>query len=344
MMTIRLCTRRFLIALFLVLVVQGMACAQSNWDKVLDRYEQICAQCSALRENMEKGESVSTKSITSLLQELSSLRATLSDASGSMTTAQKNRFNQIKNKYLSAQRTEQSQSLKEAVSKTAKPSRKTDTSKESKPEISEELHVEAIERPAILIERLDSLIIAPVLQFEDNVSLSQKLTVAEAIAVKTSEKAFHAGIAGIFEVGKPNSYGAMLYLTGKHIGGYVMGTSSFSSVTEGYACTSDGEIIGGGSFWGNGDSKSSVLAIAVGPMFSFNHGFRAFAGIGYGNRATYWEDISGQFAKVEDISGNGLLFQIGGMKTLGHLVFTTSAQYLPAIGTVTTSVGIGIEF
>ena len=76
-----------------------------DYDLALDKYARICDRCVELRTGVESGQSVSTEELKSLLSELSSLRKTLSKASGRMSEAQAERFEAIKAKYLQGMRT-----------------------------------------------------------------------------------------------------------------------------------------------------------------------------------------------------------------------------------------------
>lgn len=71
-----------------------------NYDKALDKYAYICDRCVEMRAKVESGQSIQMESLGSLLAELSSLRKTLSNASGKMSAAQAERFEAIKAKYM----------------------------------------------------------------------------------------------------------------------------------------------------------------------------------------------------------------------------------------------------
>ena len=88
-----------LVFVFCLLVCSGVMSAQNDWDSVLDRYENIAAQCKALRDKAAAGEPVSQKSVTTLFGELGRLRNTLQRAEGKMTRAQRERFQAIRESY-----------------------------------------------------------------------------------------------------------------------------------------------------------------------------------------------------------------------------------------------------
>lgn len=65
---------------------------KDGFDRALDKYEAICDRCLGLRMRVEAGEKVEMSALKALLSELSSLRRTLSGASGKMSAAQAERF------------------------------------------------------------------------------------------------------------------------------------------------------------------------------------------------------------------------------------------------------------
>ena len=61
--------------------------AQTDWDKVLDRYEALCNQCIDLKLRAESGEKVSGAEFSRLIGNLNNLRKLLREDSGSMSPA-----------------------------------------------------------------------------------------------------------------------------------------------------------------------------------------------------------------------------------------------------------------
>ena len=87
--------RHILLVLLSVLCFWPSAAAapqSDNYDKALDKYAYICDRCVEMRAKVESGQSIQMESLSSLLAELSSLRKTLSNASGKMSAAQAARF------------------------------------------------------------------------------------------------------------------------------------------------------------------------------------------------------------------------------------------------------------
>ena len=73
--------------------------AQTDWDKVLDRYEALCNQCIDLKLRAESGEKVSGAEFSRLIGNLNNLRKLLREDSGSMSPAQRSRFSRIRDRY-----------------------------------------------------------------------------------------------------------------------------------------------------------------------------------------------------------------------------------------------------
>lgn len=72
---------------------------QTDWDKVLDRYEALCDQCIDLKLRAESGEKVSSAEFSRLIGNLNNLRKLLREDSGSMSPAQRARFGRIRDRY-----------------------------------------------------------------------------------------------------------------------------------------------------------------------------------------------------------------------------------------------------
>ena len=85
--------------LLLVLSFLPAKAQDAKWNRALDRYETICDRCIDLRRRAAAGEDVSPTAVTDLLIELHGLRRALQNAGGTMTPAQKDRFESIRLRY-----------------------------------------------------------------------------------------------------------------------------------------------------------------------------------------------------------------------------------------------------
>ena len=89
--------------MFMSLTFGTMAWGQSDrWDRALDSYQTICDRCILLREQSLRGDEIPADELRSLLEQVSSLRASLQRGSGSMSKAQKERFERIRSRYVEA--------------------------------------------------------------------------------------------------------------------------------------------------------------------------------------------------------------------------------------------------
>ena len=94
--------RLLLIIIALFFVASGFAQQRNRFDDALDQYEAICARCQELRDAMDRGETVSQEEIRSILEQISTLRTILGEASGEMSQEQRERFNSIRNRFLAS--------------------------------------------------------------------------------------------------------------------------------------------------------------------------------------------------------------------------------------------------
>lgn len=81
----------------------GPACPQGEtlWDELLDRYESICRQCLGLRSRQDAGQTISSKQLQGLLDELEQLKEQLRGAGDKMPAAARYRFEAIRRMYAS---------------------------------------------------------------------------------------------------------------------------------------------------------------------------------------------------------------------------------------------------
>ena len=205
-----------------------------DYDKALDKYARICDRCVELRARSESGQSVRMEELKGLLAELSSLRKTLSNASGKMSPPQAERFEVIKARYLRGMKAFEKPDrpafstipkivpVTEPVEVTyrtpySKSFRHTSASSVRQAQRPEK----STRRPEVESRRLN----APRQRSSSNESLSKpfRLTVLAD--------------AGIFPT---PSYGAMVVATWNGIGAYANYMSDFRKNEYSYACTSGG--------------------------------------------------------------------------------------------------------
>lgn len=278
-----------------------------NYDRALDKYAAICDRCVGLRAKVEAGESVRTESLKSLLTELSSLRKTLSNASGKMSAAQVERFEAIKAKYL--------QGMK-AFEKPAEESERT------------------LLKPLPRLAAVPSAIVVP---SDAEITLRQRFSSKESLS-----KPFRLAVladAGMFPT---PSYGAMVVATWKGIGAYATYRSDFRKNEYSYVCTSAGDTEYG-RIWATGESRvSRSVATAGFAMFtSRRFGFRA--GAGMTSYTSCWEDVSGQWAKVKGKSYKSPAADAGIFLTFSRLIISAGVVS-DFSGHADLQFGVGVRF
>lgn len=83
-------TRRLLLILLAALLsFPLLAQKRDRFDEALDRYELIGARCLVLRDALDRGEPIPQTELRTLLEQIASLRQTLSEATGEMSPAQR---------------------------------------------------------------------------------------------------------------------------------------------------------------------------------------------------------------------------------------------------------------
>lgn len=280
-----------------------------NYDKALDKYAYICDRCVEMRAKVESGQSIQMESLGSLLAELSSLRKTLSNASGKMSAAQAARFEAIKAKYMQGMR---------AFEK--RPARPSLGSIQRINPVTEPVEVTLIEMP------------------ERSLRLAQRPE-GQAKRPKEGFKFALLADAGIFPI---PSYGAMAVMTLRGIGAYANYRSDFRKNEYSYTCTSEGDTEYG-RIWATGESRVSRTVATAGLAVWTSRRFGVYAGAGLSSSTRCWEDISGEWAKVEDKSYRGVAAD-------GGILLTFKPEAL-SVGVVSdfrryvdVQIGIGVRF
>ena len=285
--------------------------SQSSWDAALDRYEQFTEQCIDLRQRSLAGESIEVAEINALLSQLSSLRTTLQDSAGQMTASQRSRFDQIKQRYAEAFGLESK--TDKATDQTMEIVEPADSVQEEPQDSSPELY-EVIED------------VAPVQE--------------ETVVAVPSRPAFHAGVIAYCAAPTVRP-GLMLRFDIGRSGLYLKG-SLWPAPQTSYFCKSDGTA-GNGFIWTTGQEKAGAWSLSGGATLRIVKPLRLYAGGGYGSDTVLWEDASGKWAKVSDISHSGLCADAGLLLDLGHFTIMAGATTL-SFRTLGFEVGAGIIF
>ncbi len=328
-----------IIALLLICPVYIMA-QNTDWDKVLDRYEDICGQCITLRDRIVSGEPVSDRAVTSLLQELSQLRNTLQNASGSMTDEQKKRFAAIRDSYSGTTTNQESTA-------------ETDTNPAKTTTVKSQEHQQLIIQKTVQSPDLSGLEITTPTTSEQQIIVPSKIGTDHKITnnplVTESTVSHDFELEAYITAGYNRNlvFGGMIAVGRKPFrSGYISVLTNGSFKGSDYSCLSNGNIQGGGVFWGDGSVADNALFITGGLSVwnSRSGNLSAYLGAGYGINERLWRDISGKWAIVSDLSGRGMLFQAAAAFRFTHIALSPSLIYMPSTNYLLPSIGLGYSF
>ncbi len=357
------------LALVLCLGFSAAASPQGDdHDRALDKYAAICDRCLRLRADVESGQGVQKEELKALLTELASLRKTLSNASGEMTAAQRERFETIKAKYLRGMHP----SGQEAESKDGNiPGQGTARRRFSPlPDVAP-LPVAPVAAP--VTEPVEALSRTPSLKSLRHAQRPEGLHAQrpeglqaqrpEGLQAQRPEgsqarrpEGLQARRQGSFSGTRPfgvavladagmfptPSYGAMAVATWNGLGAYVTCRSDFRKNEYSYECTSGGDTEYG-RIWATGNSRVS-RSVATAGLAMFTSGrFGFYAGGGLTSYTRCLEDVSGQWVRVKDESFRALAVDAGMFLTFNPVVLSAGVTS-DFSGHVDVRIGIGVRF
>lgn len=343
--------RRLTIIILTVILIHAPFCnaqKQSNWDEALDRYELLCQRCLELMDQQKNGAVIPRESITSLVTQLSLLKNTLSEARGSMTAAQKSRFDLIRRKFSGSGAAASKQTKKAQETKpSAAQSRLAGADNHKAPEPSPKENVaeshsetrEHIELPSTLIGLQDAGAEAQTLSGYDLIKTDAKPQRME----KRSTQFLAALQAGVF----PDlSYGGLVgFMPGK-FGAYLKYRNDFHARGEAasYTCDAEGYTPQSVKIWPDGTERRSRTAATAGAIWRPWERAAFYAGAGYGTRYYDIRDIGGNWARVSDLSAKGLSIDIGAMFMPGRHFFAGAGIDFTAFRYTDLELTIGLRF
>ncbi len=315
------------IGVFALLALSSVTAAwgqSDRWDRALDSYQTICDRCILLREQSLRGDEIPADELRSLLEQVSSLRASLQRGSGSMSKAQKERFERIRSRYVDAF-SKQGYSTDGPALRIARPAL----------DLPRVASGEEILRSAFGSAQNDIRLCHP-----EEAKRPKDLSFSQTGAGPDS---FTTGLT-VIGAWSPStlSYGAMATLTWGKAGIYAKGRSNFQTKIGEYSClsdgTSDGKVI-----WTSGQESHPTWALGAGGIFRIAGPVGLYVGSGYGSAQTLWEDASGKWATVEDYSAKGICADAGIIFSKNHF------QASIGISTITfkkpaLELGLGIRF
>lgn len=354
--------------------------AQTDWDKVLDRYEALCDQCIDLKLRAESGEKVSGAEFSRLIGNLNNLRKLLREDSGSMSPAQRARFGRIRDRYSNVfgkgSRTKVRVNADEASgSGSGEVSRaESRTGKQAGTQAGYGLagsHGENTKYAGARSDSEQSTVSRGVsgiigergaagstLYIPETLSTSGLTAEAFSFGAmniiqrdkgidpnpKREPRRVAVGAAGMVAAAPEFLYGGMVSVVFRKNdwGAYAKYLSDYQSNSSSYNCTSDGKF-SGGKMWLSGNTRTSSYIFSAGARKIIWKGLGAFAGVGYGSHSVYWEDVSGNWAKVTDSSVDGAIIEAGVSYTYKLLELFVGVSTI-SFGYNSLECGIGLRF
>lgn len=380
--------------------------AQTDWDKVLDRYEALCDQCIDLKLRAESGEKVSGAEFSRLIGNLNNLRKLLREDSGSMSPVQRSRFSRIRDRYSNifgkGSRTKVrvnadeasglgSGDVSHAENRTGKQAgagyglagshgentkyagarsdsgqgavnQGVDGGTGDRSETGSQIGATGFQHGETgdLHGVTGSHVVSGGSTLYIPETLSTSGLTAEAFSFgdmniiqrdkgidpnpKRETRRIAVGAAGMVAAAPEFLYGGMVSVVFRKNdwGAYAKYLSDYQSNSSSYNCTSDGKF-SGGKMWLSGNTRTSSYMFSAGARKVIWKGLGAFAGVGYGAHSVYWEDVSGNWAKVTDSSVDGAIIEAGVSYTLKPVEFFVGVSTI-SFGYNSLECGIGLRF
>ena len=126
-------------------------------------------------------------------------------------------------------------------------------------------------------------------------------------------------------------------------GGYLKASSTLSHRTTTGQCYSNGTTPSGGYIWTSGKTGLSRLSISAGVLWQVFPFASVYAGAGYGFQRKLWQEASGSWLEVLDLSARGLAAEAGVRVPLGHFLLMAGASTI-GFRSINAEVGIGWYF
>ena len=327
------------IGVFALLALSSVTAAwgqSDRWDRALDSYQTICDRCILLREQSLRGDEIPADELRSLFEQVSSLRASLQRGSGSMSKAQKERFERIRSRYVEAF-AKQGYSTDGPALRIARPVL----------DLPRVASGEEILRSAFGSAQNDnSLISLGSAQNDMRLCHPEEAKRPKDLSFSQTGTGPDSFTTGLTVIGawSPNtlSYGAMATMTWGKAGIYAKGRSNFQNKKGEYSCLSDGTS-SGKVIWTSGQESHPAWTIGAGGIFRIAGPVSLYIGSGYGSAQTLWEDASGKWATVEDYSAKGICADAGIIFSKNHFQASIGTSTI-TFKKPTLELGLGIRF
>lgn len=119
--------------------------------------------------------------------------------------------------------------------------------------------------------------------------------------------------------------------------------SNFKKGASAYSALSDGRVPAGGYIWPNGQYSISQLALSAGASYAVFPWGDVWLQAGYGQRNVYWQDSEDQWARMEDLSAQGLLLGAGALVSVKRISVLAGLTTI-AFKTLGVTLGLGVAF
>lgn len=329
-------TSCFLILSLLLLSFSGgglARAAEKDWDRILDKYEALCESCLELRVRAEAGEKVSKASLGRLYSTLLDLRSQLRSGTGTMSEAQRKRFERLKMTYalLFGFEDAREEPVKETQPRpSSSPAKAPPSVRPSKvepvvpqagpgPDSATVVRTSFPELPP-----MEDIRSVPVMQVHPLMGLAAPEYSNTEPVLEMPSRGPHLSWSVVASISPwPEiSFGGAVSIFANNCGwgGYARFRSNFASSSWSYLSYSDGSCEGG-AFWPSGGRGLSVLHSSAGVRRNFGSRFAFMAGAGYGRKTVLWEDIDHNWSKVKDLSVSGLALECGPAAGFGPVEF-----------------------
>ena len=163
----------------------------------------------------------------------------------------------------------------------------------------------------------------------------------EATPTQTTPS-YHWKTLAFAEIGRIPAFGLQAAWLPSRFGAYLSARSNFNFTRPAYSCQSDGTSEFG-YLWSNGKFMGRRIAASAGVVFQVIPVLDIYAGAGYGQDKLLWEDTSGNWASVTDLSPQGVLTELG--------IFLNFTHWCVGVGVSSTAfsqacaqIGLGLRF
>lgn len=124
-------------------------------------------------------------------------------------------------------------------------------------------------------------------------------------------------VLAVADIGRVPAWGFAVSCFPGRFGGYLSIRSNYVDGRSDYQCRSDGTT-DYGFIWASGHTRGSRLSMSCGGMVRLADFVRLHVGTGFGDVSVLWGDSSGQWARVTDLSVQGVLLETGLMFDFGR--------------------------